>query len=239
MLHAFPLGPRMFDHARLLLDPRLRVLTPGLAGLGGGPLPAAEPSLDVLADDVARMLDAEGLPSAVVAGVSMGGYVALAFARRHRQRLAGLVLASSRAAADPPAARDRRERVARAVLAEGGVRVLHEEVAPGLLGETSHTVRPDVVEDVRRLVEEASPPAVAWAQRAMAARPDSTDLLAGIDVPAVVLAGEEDTIVPVAEAAAVAAALPAGRLVRVPRAGHLIPLEDPPAFAAALEELTR
>nr|WP_269204544.1 alpha/beta hydrolase [Motilibacter deserti] len=239
MLHAFPLSPRMFDQARLLLEPDVRVLVPGLAGFGGTPVPAAGPSLDVLADEVAALLDEAGLASAVVCGVSMGAYVALALARRHPARLRGLVLASSRAGADAPEARERRERIARAVLAERDVRVLHEEVAPGLLGATTHEVRPDVVEDVRRLVGEAPVEAVAWAQRAMAARPDSTDVLADVRVPALVLVGEEDAIVPVDEARAIAAALPVGRLMAVPGAGHLVPLERPAEFAAAVTQLVQ
>ena len=237
LLHAFPLAPAMFDQARLLLDPRLRVLAPGLAGFGGVPVPAAPPSMDVLADDVARLLDEHALASAVVAGVSMGGYVALAFARRHPHRLRGLVLASTRAGADTPQARARRERIARTVEDERGVRVLHEEVAPGLVGPTSRALRPDVVQDVARLVDTAPVRAVAWAQRAMAVRPDSTGSLEGITVPALVLAGEEDTIAPVAEARALAAALPHGRLGTVAGAGHLIALERPAEFAAALSGL--
>src|SRR3954447_11279937 len=119
LLHAFPVDARMFDPVREGLGGATRLLTPDLAGFGGSPLPAEPPSIDALADEIARALDGAGITSAVIGGVSMGGYVALAFARRHPSRLRGLVLASTRAGADAPAARERRERIANTVLEEG------------------------------------------------------------------------------------------------------------------------
>src|SRR4051794_22177003 len=164
LLHAFPVDARIFDPVRDALSGATRLLTPDLAGFGGSPLPAQPPSIDALADEVVRTLDDLGIASAVIGGVSMGGYVALAFARRHPSRLRGLVLASTRAGADAPAGRERRERIAKTVLEEGSVRVVREEVAPGLLGRTTQSARPDVVAQLGRLVDDAPVGAVAWAQ---------------------------------------------------------------------------
>ena len=147
------------------------VLTPDLRGFGATALGDVPPSLDVLADDVVAALDAAGVERAVVGGTSMGGYVALAVLRRHPERVSGLLLANTKASADLPAARENRERIAAVVEAEGSVRVLHEELEPKLLGATTAVGRPDLVARVHDLLAAAAPATVAWAQRAMAARP--------------------------------------------------------------------
>ncbi|MDP9395999.1 MAG: alpha/beta hydrolase [Actinomycetota bacterium] len=232
LLHAFPLSARMWDPLLTRLDGE--VVAPQLPGFGGTPAPAEPPSLDAFADAVASEMDSRRLDRAALCGLSLGGYVAMAFARRHADRLAGLVLADTKASADPPAARDNRERIARTVLAEDSTRVLLDDVLPALLGPTTTTQRPEVVATVRGMVERADPAGVAWAQRAMAARPDSFDVLRGLRVPALVVVGEDDTLSPVADAQAMADALPDARLVVVPGAGHLTALEDPDAFAAAV-----
>ena len=116
----------------------------------------------------------------------MGGYVALAVLRRHPDRVSGLVLANTKASADQPAARDNRERIASLVEAEGSVRVLHEELEPKLLGAATAAARPTWPRSCTAWWRRRPRPAVAWAQRAMAARPDSFEVLAGSQVPVLV-----------------------------------------------------
>jgi pimeloyl-ACP methyl ester carboxylesterase len=241
LLHAFPLSARMWDDVRPALSQAGRLITPDLRGFGGSPVAGAEqtPSLDAMADDVAALLDRLGLDRVVLGGLSMGGYVAMAFLRRHRDRVRALVLADTKAGADSAAARDNRERIARTVLAEGSPRVLVDDVLPGLLGDTTKRERPAVVERVRRLIEAAPPAAVAWAQRAMAARPDSTQTLAHTHVPALVVVGAEDTLSTAADAQTMARALTDARVVVVPGAGHLTAVETPADFAAAVGEFLR
>ncbi len=234
LLHAFPLSARMWDDVVPALRGAGEVLAPDLPGFGGRPAPASEPSVGAYADDVARHLDEAGADRAVLCGLSMGGYVAMAFARRHPERLAGLVLADTKASADPERARDNRERIATTLLAERTPRVLLEDVAPGLVGETTKLRRPDVVARVRRLVSEAAPEGVAWAQRAMARRPASFETLAALQVPALVVVGEQDALTPVADARAMVDAVPDGRLVVLPDAGHLPAMESPAEFADAV-----
>ncbi len=183
---------------------------------------------------MAALLDRRDIDQAVIGGVSMGGYVTMAFLRRYPDRVRGIVLVDTKAGADPEAARANRERIAATVLAERTPRVLLDDVLPGLLGETTRQTRPEVVERVRALVAEARPEAVAFAQRAMAPRPDSFDTLRGADVPALVLVGEEDQLSPPEEAEAMAKALPNARLVTIPGAGHLSPLETPEEFTRAV-----
>ncbi|MFF1786209.1 alpha/beta fold hydrolase [Kitasatospora sp. NPDC058243] len=238
LLHAFPLNASMWsaqlDALPGLTGDEARVLAPDQRGFGGTELGTDEPSLDLVADDLALLLDAAGIERAVVGGLSMGGYVALAFARRHPDRLAGLLLASTRATADTDAVRANRERIAAAVTARGSVQLLlDEEVAAGQLGPDSR----HLVERVRSLVAAASPAAVAWAQRAMAARPDALDVLAGLRVPTAVVAGAQDGLVAPEEAELMLRARPDAELTVIPGAGHLSALEAPEAFNTAVRDL--
>lgn len=242
LLHAFPLSSRMWqsqlDELPGTDGGSARVLAVDLRGFGGTELGTDEPSLDLLADDVALLLRQAGVEKAVVGGISMGGYTAMALARRHPELLSGLILADTKATADTEQARANRERIAAAVLARDSVALLLDEQVPSpLLGATTAAERPRVVDRLRRMVEEASPQAVAWAQRAMAARPDSLDTLAGITVPALVVVGEEDTITPVADAERMAWTLPDAVLTVIPGVGHLSALEAPDTFNWAVRGL--
>jgi pimeloyl-ACP methyl ester carboxylesterase len=234
LLHAFPLERSTWTGVvRRLSAAGVPVLTVDLPGLGETPLPDGAPSLDVSADAVVALLDRLAVPRAVVCGVSMGGYVALAIARRHPQRLAGLGLIDTLAQADAPEARANRERIALAVLGEAGNRALAPMI-DGLLGPTSRAFRPEVVARVREGLAAARPQGVAWSQRAMAARPDSSDLLGAIRVPVAVLVGAEDVLTPPPVAHDLAAGLPDAVLTVLPGVGHLSPIEDPDAVSAAL-----
>ncbi len=236
LLHAFPLDASMWDGVLPGLRGAGPVLTVDLPGFGGSPVPDGEPSIDVVADAVVGVLDAGGHDRAVLVGCSMGGYVALALARRHPERVAGLALVDTKAEADGEEARTNRERIARAVTGDAGTRALLPMV-DSLLGPVTRADRPDLVEAVRGAMLRARQPAVAWAQRAMAARADSTDLLPGIVVPAAVVVGEDDAVTGPDLARAMAAALPDAVLTVVPRAGHLSPVERPDVVAAALVTL--
>lgn len=236
LLHAFPLSSAMWLAQREGLAARFRVVTPDLRGFGGSPLGAAEPSVDVMADDVAALLDAKGIDRAVVGGLSMGGYVTLAFCRRHPDRVIGVVLADTKATADGDAARDARLRTAERLEADKSVDVLLEELLPRLVGPTTMAQRALVYGRVRGLVQSAPPQAAAWAQRAMAARPDALDLLPGLHVPALVLQGAEDEITTADDAHAMARALPNAELITIPRSGHLTAIEQPQLFNEAVGE---
>jgi len=235
LLHAFPLERSGWEPvADRLAAAGVATVRPDLPGLGESPLPdAGPPDLAVSADAVAGLLDRSGIDRAVVAGVSMGGYVALSLARRHADRLAGIALIDTKAEADAEPARANRERVAIAVTGPEGTAVL-APMLDGLLGATSRAGRPELVRRVAEGLRSARPHGVAWSQRAMAARPDATAELPGIAVPVAVVVGEEDGLTPPAVARAMAAALPDAVLTVLPRTGHLSPLEAPDAVTAAL-----
>jgi Predicted hydrolases or acyltransferases (alpha/beta hydrolase superfamily) len=238
LLHAFPLSSAMWLGQREGLSGVCRVITPDLRGFGGSPLGDEEPSLAVMADDVAETLDAEGVERAVIGGQSMGGYVTMEFCRRYPERVLGVILADTKASADPPAARENRERIAREVT-ENGTGILLDETLPGLVGPTTRERRPMVYGRVRGLVQSAPPGAVAWASRAMAGRPDSFDTLRALKVPALVIVGEEDGLSPRPDAEAMAEAVPDATLTTIEEAGHLSAVERPEAFNRAVAAFVR
>lgn len=236
LLHAFPLSSAMWRAQRAALSDAYRVVTPDLRGFGASPAGSDEPSLDLMADDVAALLDRLGLDQVVLGGLSMGGYVAMAFLRRHRPRVRALVLADTKAGADPAPAREKRERIAARLDAEGTPDALVEEVLPALCGPTTAARRPDVVAQVEELVRAVDPRAAAWAQRAMAARPDSLDTLRDTAVPALVVLGDEDSLSTKDDAGAMLEAMPDARLALLAGSGHLTALEAPEDFNAVLRE---
>ncbi|MEU8056317.1 alpha/beta fold hydrolase [Microbispora bryophytorum] len=238
LLHAFPLSSAMWLAQREGLAPVCRVITPDLRGFGGTMLGDDEPSVDLMADDVAHLLDQEGVDRAVVGGLSMGGYVAMALCRRHPDRVRGLVLADTKAQADAEPARANRERIAAAVL-ESGTGILVTESLPPMLGETTRARRGMVLGRVRGLVQAAPPTAVAWAQRAMAARPDAFGTLRSLTVPALVVVGDEDELSPLSDAEAMVEAIPQARLAVIEKAGHLSAVEQPEAFNRVVAEFVK
>ncbi|HZF89910.1 alpha/beta hydrolase [Streptomyces sp.] len=238
LLHALSLDGTMWDAQRTVLEAAGHsVLTPHQRGFGGVPLGHDAPSLDLVADDLARTLDAQGMDRVVLVGASMGGYTAMAFLRRHPGRTLALGLVSARATADTDAERDGRERFAAAMADRVRAPALIRSTAPRLVGATTRAGRPDVLRKVAALAGSAPTASLAWAQRAIAVRHDSVDVLRSANLPAVVITGGEDELTSGDDARTVADALPQGRLVTVPRAGHLPSLERPKAFQAALDDL--
>lgn len=234
LLHAFPLSARLWEPQYVLADSGWRVVMPQLRGFDGSTPDGADVhSIDDYAGDVADLLQTLEIERAVIGGLSLGGYVAFALYRQAPSLFQALVLADTRAEADTPDARANRTRLIEAVRMRGAAAVA-DEMVPKLLGATSQATRPDLVERVRGLILGNQPTAIEGALTAMMARPDSTELLRSISVPALVLVGEEDVLTPPALSTAMAAHLPNAELVEVPRAGHLSSLEQPDAFNAAL-----
>jgi pimeloyl-ACP methyl ester carboxylesterase len=240
LLHAFPMDSALWAAQRRgLAAAGFRVVTIDLPGFGGSALSTEAPNLDVMADEVAAVMDHLGLAEAVVGGLSMGGYVVMAMLRRHPDRLRGIILADTKAGADPAEAAANRLRLADDVEDAGTTRGLAEAMLPNLLGATTREDRPAVVDTVRRWIAAQPAAGVAWAQRAMAVRPDSTADLAGFGRPVLVIVGEQDTISPLAEAQAIARAARSGGsradVVEIPGVGHLSAVEDPDAVTHALQ----
>jgi pimeloyl-ACP methyl ester carboxylesterase len=229
LLHAFPLGLSMWEAQAAALADSHQVVRFDCRGFGGSPPGDGLLTMERIADDAAGVLDRLGLASAVVGGVSMGGYAAFAMVRLHPDRIRALVLADTRAGADSSEARANRAAQAEKVRREGAPAIA-DAVLPKLLGATSHRERPDLVARVRRTIEATPPRGITDALAGLAARADSTPTLREIRVPTLVVVGEEDSITPPGEAETLQRGIAGSRLAVIPRAGHLSSLENPDEF---------
>jgi pimeloyl-ACP methyl ester carboxylesterase len=210
-----------------------RVIVPDFAGFGASVALSPRTSLDACADDVAALLDGLGLERVTLVGLSMGGYIALAFAGRHRERVARLALADTKATPDTAEGKAARDANI-ALVANEGVPALVERLLPKLLSKTAPG---DVVAFVRSLGASQRAASIQAALAAMRDRADTSSLLAKLDVPAAVIVGDADSITPPSDARAMASALPRAELEVLASAGHLANLERPSEFTAALNRL--
>ncbi|MGV1003972.1 MAG: alpha/beta fold hydrolase [Candidatus Nanopelagicales bacterium] len=237
LLHAFPLDSLLWSAQRKALGAAgYAAITPDLPGFGGSPLLPAQPGLDGFADEVVHLLDHLTVTQAAVAGLSMGGYVALNLLRRYPERVAALALVDTKVSADPPAASANRLEMADRLDSGWPSQELARAMLPGLLGETTRSNNPDLVGQVTRWIAAQDRRAVSYAQRAMAARLDSGELLAAYQGPVLVIRGVEDTLSTPADAAAMIGGDPAGprELAEIPLSGHLSAVENPAAVTEAL-----
>lgn len=235
LLHGFPFNRSMWDEQAEALRGRYRVLTPDLRGHGETGLGGDVATMEEMAWDVSVLLDELGIERVVLGGLSMGGYVTLAFRRLYPQRVRALVLADTRATPDTEEARRGREKSARKALAEG-MTPLVEAMLPKMFAPATFENRPRAVERVREMMSGTKPQGAAAALRGMAVRRDQTDMLREIDVPALVVVGEEDSITPPADAEALHREIRGSRLARIEGAGHVSNLERPAEFNRALSE---
>ena len=240
-LHAFPLNARMWEPQLAAFAARgWRAIAPHVRGWGSDPgsdpmAPLAVSAIDDYAGDVIDLLDTLHIPDAVVVGLSMGGYVALAMMRLAPRYLHGMVLADTRADADTPEGAANRDRMAQ-LARERGVAAVVDELIPKLLGPATRRDNPAVEATVRSLAAQNSVSGVVGALHALKTRPDSTPLLTSIHVPALVVAGEEDAITPPAVAEGLQKRIAGSTLSIIPRAGHLSSLENTDAFNATLAQ---
>jgi 3-oxoadipate enol-lactonase len=233
-LHAFP-----FDRA--MWTPQLapisaagyRVLAPDFSEFGESSPGSDAFSIDRAADVIADFLEALKIKRAVVGGLSMGGYVSMAFARRHPAWLAGLILADTKAEPDDLAARENRDKAISAVRANGPA-AFGESMLPKLLSEQTRATKPEVVARAREIATRQTEAAVTAALYALRDRPDATPGLASVVVPTLVIVGEHDAVTPPLAAGKIADAVKGSELQTIPGAGHLSNLENPEAFNKAV-----
>jgi len=240
LLHGFPLSRVMWAGQLGTLSESYRIVAPDLRGHGESPAPDATYTMEQMADDVVELLDGLGVAEpVVVGGLSMGGYVALAMAFKHPDRVRALMLIDTKAAADSPEAARKREETAQATLKAGNSVEVVASMIPRLFAKATLEQRPEIVAPLKADMEKTSASGVAGALRGMAIRPDRRDQLSEIAAPTLVIVGEEDAIAPPDEARAMVEALPNGRLKIIPDAGHLAPYENPEAVDQAILEFLR
>ncbi len=232
LLHGFPHDRTLWAPQLSAPAPGVRYLAPDLPGFGESER-HLETALEDWADWLAALLDTLAIPRAIVGGLSMGGYLAFAFWRRHPQRVRALVLADTKAGADTEEGREKRRAMQELVRREG-VGAVVGAMLPGMVGKTTRAARPEVVSAVETMMLRASTAGVIDALEALLTRPDSTPTLGTITVPTLVVCGEEDALTPVAESRAMHAAISGSSLGIIPGAGHVSNLEDPAGFNGLL-----
>jgi 3-oxoadipate enol-lactonase len=235
LLHPFPLNHEFWLPVSKSLSPRYRVIMPDLRGHGESGLGDGPATMQKHASDLVRILDDAGIERAPLIGVSIGGYIIFEFWRRFRDRMSALVLCNTKAPADTADARNARLESANDVLQRGN-EPFFEGMAQNCFGETTRHSRPDMVEGALRMMRKMSPEDVAGVQLGMAERPDSTLTLKTINVPTLIVTGDEDKMTGVPEAEVLKQNIPNSQMKVVPKAGHYSAWEQPEEVGRLLRQ---
>jgi pimeloyl-ACP methyl ester carboxylesterase len=226
LLHPFPAHHEFWLPAAQALITRYRLILPDLRGHGDSDIGNGPALVEKHAADIARVMDDADLGRAAMVGVSIGGYALFEFWRRYRGRAAALILMDTKATPDTAEARNARLQVAADVL-ERGTEPFIAGLLPKLLGETTRQRRPDLVEAARKMMLKMSPEDVNLVQRGMAARPDSMETLKTINIPTLIVTGDEDTLISAADAELMRQHIPGSQLQLISRGGHYSAFERP------------
>lgn len=235
LLHPFPAHHEFWLPAAHALATRYRVLMPDLRGHGDSEAGDGPATIAKHAGDLTRVLQDCDIGRAVFVGVSIGGYILFEFWRKFPGRVAGLVLSDTRAQPDTTEGRANRFRVADDVI-EKGTEPFIESMLPNLIGKTTFSTRPDLVDQAKRMMLKMSPDDIAQVQRGMAERADSVPTLKTMNIPTLILVGEEDGLTPVADAEFMHQHISGSQLRVIPKAGHFAPWERPQEVGRLLRQ---
>src|SRR5689334_10818598 len=233
LIHGYPFNRSLWAEQEIVLSTSCRVIAPDLRGFGDSDAVPGTATMDVMAQDVALLLNHLGIARATICGLSMGGYVALAFYKQLPSRVRALVLADTRAQADTEEAKQTRAQQAEKALTEGMAGIA-DAMLPKLLTPETVSKHPEVVKRVRDMMVKTKPEGAAAALHGMAERDDQTSLLPKISVPTLIMVGAEDAITPVADSEKMHAAIPGSRLEVIENAGHVSNIERTEQFNDAL-----
>lgn len=226
LLHPFPANHELWRPCVNALETSYRLILPDLRGHGDSAIGEGPATMAKHAADLTHILEAEQIGRAIFVGVSIGGYILFEFWRKYRARVAALVLCNTKAAAETADSRAARLQAAADVL-ERGTEPFFEALIPKLLGETTRRTHPDLADGALRMMRKMSPEDVALVQRGMAERQDSVDTLKTINVPSLIVTGDEDQLAGVREAEVMRRNIARSEMIVVPRAGHYSPWEQP------------
>ena len=235
LLHPFPANHEFWLPVAQSLSTRYRLIMPDLRGHGESDIGEGPATMAKHAADIARVMDDADVGRAPMVGVSIGGYALFEFWRQQRGRVAALGLCNTKAPADSPEAQAGRLQAAAEVM-ERGTDPFFQSMVPRLLGKTTRETRPDLVEGALQMMRKMSPADVAAVQRGMAERPDSVDTLKTINVPTLLVTGDEDILTGVNEAELMHRHIAGSELRVFPKAGHYSPWEQPEAVGRLLRQ---
>jgi pimeloyl-ACP methyl ester carboxylesterase len=235
LLHPFTVHHEFWSGVTAKLATRYRVITPDLRGHGRSEVGQGAATMAKHAGDVLRVLEAEQAAKAVLAGVSIGGYILFEFWRKYRDRVAALVLSNTKAEPDNEIARGNRLKSIQQARAHGTESFIEEQI-PNYIGATSRRNRPDIVDAARRMMRTLTVDGLAAVQLGMIERPDSVPTLRDISVRTLVTTGEEDTLTPPQTAQFMQQRIPSATLVVMPRTGHYAAMEDAEEYSRVLRQ---
>ena len=235
LLHPFPADRALWLPAAQALIHDYRVILPDLRGHGDSGVGEGAATMEKHATDLVRVLDDAGVGRVAIAGVSIGGYVFFEFWRRYRGRVAGVLLCDTKAQADTAEGRAARLKAAADVI-EHGTEPFIESMIPKLLGKTTLNTRPDLVDGARRMMLKMTPTGISAVQKGMAERPDSVGTLKTINVPTLVIVGDEDILTNVADAELMRQNIQGSELKVITRAGHYAVWEQPEAVGTLVRQ---
>jgi pimeloyl-ACP methyl ester carboxylesterase len=235
LLHPFPCHHEFWNPVAEALDSRYRLILPDLRGHGDSEIGEGPALMQKHAGDVARVLDAAGVAKAAFVGCSIGGYILFEFWRRFRERVTSLALCDTRPQSDTADGRANRLKAAAAVL-EQGTEPFIESMIPKLMGRTTVSTRPDLVDGARAMMRKMSAEDISLVLRGMAERPDSVADLKAINVPTLIVIGEEDVLSTVADGELMRQNIARSELKVVPKAGHYAPWEQPELVGNVLRQ---
>ena len=226
LLHPFPANHELWLPAAQALTSRYRAILPDLRGHGDSGLGEGPATMEKHAADIARVMDDAKVRRAPLVGNSIGGYAIFEFWRRYPGRASALVLCNTKAQADTPQAQAGRLQAAADVM-KSGTESFFQSMLGKLVGATTHSTRPDLVDGALRMMRKMSPEDVAMVQRGMAERPDSVETLKTIDVPTLIVTGDEDTLTGMADAELMRRNIRGSEMKVISKAGHYSPWERP------------
>ena len=233
LIHGYPFNRSLWTEQTDALTSRFRVVTPDLRGFGESDSSEGPVTMNRMAQDVAELMDQLGIEQAVIGGLSMGGYVALAFVKQFPSRVKALVLADTRAQADTEEGKQTRHQQAEKALSEGMAGIA-DAMLPKLLTPDTVSKRPEVVKRVRDMMLKTKPQGAASALLGMAERDDLSEFISTIRVPTMILVGREDALTPLADSEKMQSKIAPSRLVVIENAGHVSNLEQTEQFNFAL-----
>ncbi len=242
LIHGYPLNRQIWRAQAQGLRKSARLISLDLRGHGeseskAGNLPETSAyTMDLLAEDCLKLLDAIHVSQPVIlCGLSMGGYISFAFYRKYPERVAGLILAATRASADTPEGKAKRDQAVDLAQTHG-VKRIADNMLPIMLSPKTYDSQPELVKRVKAIMQSTSLDGVIGDLLGMKERPDSTPILSQIDKPTLILYGEDDQIIPLTEMEVMQASIPGSNLVIVPDTGHLLNMEQPQAFNQAVQD---
>lgn len=243
-IHGYPLSKKLWEEQIEGLSSQFRCIAPDLRGYGQSALLAAQVekqhfSMDMFAEDCANLLTDLGIREpVVVTGLSMGGYISLAFYKLYPNRVRSLVLTATRAGADSLEAQNNRDKAVDTVT-HSGSRAIFEAMLPKLISPSAYANKPELVKRVEGIMDEATHEGIVASLLAMKTRPDSTLLLPNITCPSLIIHGADDQIIPITEAQSMHNSIPEAELVIIEKAGHLPNLEQPDTYNQVLQRFLR